>query len=74
MTELLKKAFERVSKELPDYEQDAIGKWLINLIDSDEREWGLKFAASPDKLAKLADRALAEYSEGRTELLDPEKL
>ena len=74
MTELLAKAFKKVSEELPEYEQDAFAEWLLQLIENDEREWDALFAASADKVEKLADRALAEFSEGRTEILDLAKL
>jgi hypothetical protein len=74
MTELLAKAFKKVSEELPEYEQDAFAEWLLQTIENDEREWDALFARSADKLEKLADKALAEYAEGRTEILDLAKL
>jgi hypothetical protein len=74
MTELLAKAFKKVSEELPEYEQDAFAEWLLKLIEDDEREWDALFARSADKLEILADKALAEFSEGRTEILDLAKL
>jgi hypothetical protein len=39
-----------------------------------ERRWQERFAHSADLLAKLADEALAEYREGRTQPLDPDML
>jgi hypothetical protein len=39
MTELLKKAFEKASEKLPDYEQDEIAQWLLNAIEADEHRW-----------------------------------
>ena len=74
MTELLAKAFKKVSEELPEYEQDAFAEWLLKLIEDDEREWDALFARSADKLEILADKALAEFFEGRTEILDLAKL
>ncbi|MGA6971181.1 MAG: hypothetical protein WBY93_06090 [Candidatus Binatus sp.] len=74
MSELLAKVFKKVSEELPECEQDAFAEWLLQLIENDERLWDARFAASADKLEKLADRALAEYAEGRTEVLDLAKL
>jgi hypothetical protein len=74
MTELLAKAFKKVSEELPEYEQDAFAEWLLQVIENDEREWDALFATSAEKLEKLADRALTAYSEGRTEILDLGKL
>jgi hypothetical protein len=70
MTELLKRAFEKASG-LPDYEQDELARRLIDAIESDERRW---HAASPEKLDRLADKALEALRTGRTEPLDPEKL
>jgi len=35
MTELLKKAFEKAARELPEYEQDEIGRWLLDVIEMD---------------------------------------
>jgi hypothetical protein len=74
MTELLAKVFKKVSEELSEYEQDALAEWLLKLIESDERQWDAQFAGSADKLEKLADKALTEYAEGRTEVLDAAKL
>ncbi|HWX29186.1 MAG TPA: hypothetical protein VNZ53_17310 [Steroidobacteraceae bacterium] len=74
MSELLAKVFKKVSEELPECEQDAFAEWLLQLIENDERLWDARFAASADKLEKLADKALAEYAEGRTEVLDLGKL
>jgi hypothetical protein len=70
MSELLAKVFKKVSEELPECEQDAFAEWVLQLIENDERLWDARFAASADKLEKLADRALAEYADGRTEVLD----
>lgn len=74
MTELLKKAFDKISQELPDYEQDEIGRYLIGLIENDDAEWRAAFAKSSDKLRKLADQALEEHLAGRTTILEIEKL
>jgi hypothetical protein len=74
MTELLKQAFEKVATELPEYEQDAFAQWLLKLIESDERQWEAQFTSSAANLEKLADKALAEYLEGRAEILDVSKL
>jgi hypothetical protein len=74
MSKLLAQAFKKVSEELPEYEQDALAEWLIQVIENDEREWDALFAASPNILEKMSEQALAEYSEGRTEILDLAKL
>lgn len=72
MTKLLQKAFDEASK-LPEDEQDALGRILLEELNS-ERRWEEIFSGSHDLLAELADQALAEHRAGRTEKLDPEKL
>ena len=72
MTKLLQRAFDEASK-LPEGEQDALGRVLLEELAS-ERRWGELFAGSEDLLAELADQALAEHRAGRTDKLDPEKL
>jgi hypothetical protein len=72
MTKLLQKAFDEASK-LPEVEQDALGRVLLEEIAS-ERRWEELFAGSHDLLANFADQALAEHRAGRTEKLDPGKL
>jgi hypothetical protein len=74
MTELLKKAFDKISEELPEFEQDAMGEFLIALIERDDSEWKALLAKAPDKLRQMADQALAEHMTGRTTILDLEKL
>ena len=71
MTNLLQRAFEEASK-LPEDEQDALGRILLEELAS-ERRWEDLFAGSHDLLAELADEALTEQRAGRTEKLDPEK-
>jgi hypothetical protein len=70
MSELLRKAFEKLQSELREDEQDELGRYLLQLVESDERAWMAQFKASEDTLANLADRWLAEYQKGETELLD----
>ena len=72
MTKLLQKAFDEASK-LPEGEQDALGRILLEELAS-ERRWEELFAGSHDLLGQLADEALAEHRAGRTKELDPEKL
>ncbi len=72
MTKLLQKAFDEASK-LPEGEQDALGRILLEKLVT-ERRWEELFAGSHDLLAELADQALAEHCARRTEKLDPEKL
>lgn len=64
MTELLKKAFEAVSK-LPPESQDAIAARMLMELE-DESRWDEAFARSQDKLAKMADEAIEEFKAGKT--------
>ena len=72
MTELLKKAFEKVSK-LPESEQNAFARWLLDELASEQR-WDEAFANSEDLLSQLADEALVEHRKGKTKLLGPDTL
>ncbi len=74
MTELFKKAIEKAAQELPDYEQDEFGRWLLEAIESDERRWDAAFAQSGHVLDRLENQALEDIKAGRTEPLDPDKL
>jgi len=67
MTKLLEKALEEVAK-LPASEQDAVAAILLEELASEQR-WAASFAKSQDKMAKLAEEALAEYNAGRTKPL-----
>jgi hypothetical protein len=68
MTELLEKAFDEASKLSPE-EQDLLAQYLLNDLASEEL-WDQSFVNSQDKLAKLADEALAEYQRGETKPLE----
>jgi hypothetical protein len=72
MTDLLKKAFEKAS-QLPIEDQDRFGAWLLEELGSEEH-WNELFANSQDKLAKMAEEALAEHRAGKTVPLDPDNL
>ncbi|MEK6606090.1 MAG: hypothetical protein AABZ30_00345 [Myxococcota bacterium] len=72
MTRPLEKAFAEAAK-LREDDQDALAEWLLAEIVS-ERRWTDLFAASQDRLADLADDALAEHRRGETKGLDPESL
>lgn len=72
MTTLLENAFEEASR-LPDIEQNALARWLLEEIES-ERKWDKFFAESEDELGRLALEALSEDDEGNTTSLDPGKL
>jgi hypothetical protein len=68
MTELLEKAFAEASK-LPQEAQDMLAKMLLDDLAAEEK-WDETFAESQDKLARLADEALAEYQSGKTKNLE----
>jgi len=72
MGRLLEKAILEASK-LPDSEQEAIGAWLLEQIET-ERPWDELFGRSGSALERMADRALEEYDHGLTSPLDPDKL
>jgi hypothetical protein len=67
MTHLLKKAMSEVEK-LPESEQDAVAALVLEELASEKR-WMELFEKSQDKLAKLAEQALADYAAGRTKPL-----
>ena len=68
MTELLEKAFAEASK-LPHEAQDMLAKMLLDDLAAEEK-WDETFVKSQDKLARLADEALAEYRSGKTKELE----
>ncbi len=67
MTKLLEEAFAEASK-LPEAEQQALAAWILEELAS-ERRWQEALAGSADPLAQLADEALVEHREHRTEAL-----
>lgn len=72
MTKALDAVMARLSK-LPADEQDRIAQWLADEL-VDEAHWDQQFAGSQDRLAKLADEALADHAAGRTTDLDPDSM
>ena len=72
MTQLLDEAFNQAS-QLPPDEQNALARWLLEEMAS-ERLWDEAFHVSADRLKELAEEALQEAREGRTEELDPDRL
>ncbi len=72
MTELLEEAFAKAGR-LPDHEQDAFARWLIDELES-ERRWSRAFETSQGQLAELAREALEDELSGRTEPLAPHRL
>ena len=69
MTDRLEEAFAKTTR-LPDNEQDAGARWLMDELES-ERHWSRSFETAQRQLADLAREALAEDLVGRTEPLDP---
>jgi len=72
MTKLLERAFKEASK-LPEVEQNALAKWVIEELESEDR-WKKAFAGSEDILDRLADEALKTHEDGKTKPMDIEKL
>jgi hypothetical protein len=68
MMTLLEQAFAEAAK-LPPEDQDALAEQLLAELQSEQR-WTETFAHSQDKLAQLADEALAEFRDGRTRPLE----
>ena len=62
MTKLLEKPFSEAAK-LPESEQDAFAEWCLEELESELR-WQRAFNKSADRLAKMADEALAGRGKG----------
>ncbi|MFN0008125.1 MAG: hypothetical protein ACKVXR_09480 [Planctomycetota bacterium] len=69
MTERLEKAFAEAAK-LPEVEQDALARWLLEELAS-ERRWEELFSKTPDRVAEMADEALDEHRRKKTRPLRP---
>lgn len=69
MTKRLEKAFAEASK-LPEVEQDALARWLLEELAS-ERRWEELFSNSHDRVAEMADEALDEHHQKQTRRLRP---
>jgi hypothetical protein len=72
MTVLLERAFKEASK-LPQKEQDALARWIIEELNA-ERQWETLFNASQDELSTMAKEARSEYLLNKTHPLDPNTL
>ena len=72
MTALLQKAFSEAAK-LPQAEQDLLALRLLAELSAED-DFDRAIARSSEKLAVLAQEALAEHRSGQTEELDPERL
>ena len=68
MPKLFDEAVAAVRKLPPD-QQESIGAIILEEI-RDEARWAAKFAATRDKLQKLADEAIEEFRAGRTTPLE----
>jgi hypothetical protein len=72
MTNSLQLAFAEAAK-LPVEEQEFVAARLLAEL-AEEDEFDRAIARTSDKLAKLAQEALAEHRAGLTEELDPDRL
>jgi len=72
MTKLLDSAFKEVAS-LSKIEQNMFAQFIIDEIHS-EKKWDELFSNTEDTLAMLADDALSEYKEGKTDTLNFDKL
>jgi hypothetical protein len=72
MTQLLQRAFAEAGK-LSSAEQDLLASRVLAEL-GDEDDFDRAIAASADKLASLANEALAEHRAGLTQPLDPNRL
>jgi hypothetical protein len=68
MTKLLEEAIAAVS-QLSEIDQDAIASLILQELASEQR-WAEAFAKSEAQLAQLADEALAEFKQGKTQPLE----
>lgn len=72
MTQLLEDAFKKISS-LPEIEQNIYAKFIMKEIDS-ELKWEKAFSESEDVLEDMANDALKEFMNGKTEVLNIDKL
>lgn len=72
MGKLLEKAIEEASR-LPENEQEEVGAWLLEELQS-ERTWNELFRRPGLMIETMADEALRDDDEGRTEPLDPDRM
>ena len=72
MTQLLEKAFSAASA-LPEIQQNILARWIIDELLA-EKKWDVLFSETEDELATLADEALNEYEQGKTQVLNLDNL
>lgn len=65
MSQMLEQALTEVRK-LPEPEQDAIASLILDEL-ADEPRWQASFAASQDKLARLAAKTREDIRAGRVQ-------
>jgi len=63
MTQLLEQALQAVY-QLPVEQQDVIASLILDELE-DEQRWDTAFAASQDKLSKLADKVRKDIKAGK---------
>ena len=72
MTQLLEKAFSEASM-LPELQQNILARWIIDELLA-EKKWDLLFSETEDVLAELADEALREHEQGKTQIMNLDEL
>ncbi len=72
VTKRFEKVIDKIGK-LPAEEQDALADWILEEL-GDEQRWQKSFAESQDLLGKMADKALQEHKQGKTNPLDLSEL
>jgi hypothetical protein len=72
MTQLLEKAFSEASA-LPEIQQNILARWIIDELLAGKK-WDVLFSETEDELAALADEALSEYEQGKTQILNLDNL
>jgi hypothetical protein len=68
MTELLESALRKVAA-LSREEQDAIAAQILETLE-DESAWQAKLAQNPEKLRRMAEKALEEHRRGESRPID----
>jgi len=68
MTNVIEEALTKLS-QLPENQQEAIAYLILAEIE-DEKKWAENFANSQDQLAQLAEEAIAEFKQGKTQPLN----
>ena len=71
MNSTLKDAFEAASR-LPERDQEELAAAILEELAADKR-WSVALSEPDSALERLADEALTEHREGRTEPLDADR-